>query len=159
MPHQQTIVCATPLGHWAIELSSCGIYRLGVTTDPVTAAPVTAASTLYQQQLINYLNGKTQHIDLPLDVHGTPFQKTVWAALQNILYGTTITYAQLAVRIGQPTAVRAVARACAANPIALAIPCHRVIRTDGHLGGYRWGLPLKQQLLTLEHTTIQEAAA
>ncbi|HZI77467.1 MAG TPA: methylated-DNA--[protein]-cysteine S-methyltransferase [Gemmatimonadales bacterium] len=87
---------------------------------------------------------------VPLDFHGTPFQKRVWQALRDIGPGYTTTYAGIAARIGAPRAVRAVARACAANPIAVAIPCHRVIRSDGAISGYRWGIHRKQALLERE---------
>lgn len=87
---------------------------------------------------------------LPLDPVGTPFQQRVWTTLREIPPGTTVTYRELAHRVGQPKAVRAVARACATNAIALAIPCHRVVRTDGTLGGYRWGMPRKKALLERE---------
>jgi AraC family transcriptional regulator of adaptative response/methylated-DNA-[protein]-cysteine methyltransferase len=87
---------------------------------------------------------------VPLDLHGTPFQKRVWQALRDIGPGYTTTYAGIAARIGAPRAVRAVARACAANPIAVAIPCHRVIRSDGAMSGYRWGIHRKQALLDRE---------
>jgi AraC family transcriptional regulator of adaptative response/methylated-DNA-[protein]-cysteine methyltransferase len=87
---------------------------------------------------------------IPLDAQGTAFQWRVWNALQQIPRGTTLSYSQVAKRIGQPTAVRAVARACATNPVALVVPCHRVIREDGDLGGYRWGLERKKQLLEQE---------
>jgi AraC family transcriptional regulator of adaptative response/methylated-DNA-[protein]-cysteine methyltransferase len=79
-----------------------------------------------------------------------PFQRRVWQALQAIPYGSTRTYSQVAQAIGQPAAVRAVASACAANPVALVIPCHRVVRESGELSGYRWGLPRKRALLALE---------
>jgi AraC family transcriptional regulator of adaptative response/methylated-DNA-[protein]-cysteine methyltransferase len=88
--------------------------------------------------------------DLPLDLRGTAFQARVWASLRRIPAGETRTYAQVAAEIGAPTAVRAVARACATNRVALAVPCHRVIRSDGGLGGYRWGLAVKRELLDLE---------
>ena len=88
--------------------------------------------------------------DLPLDVRGTAFQKKVWQALTRIRPGDTKTYTEVASSIGQPAAVRAVARACAANRIAVAIPCHRVIRTDGSLSGYRWGMERKRTLLQRE---------
>ena len=88
--------------------------------------------------------------DLPLDVRGTAFQQRVWRALREIPAGTTISYAELARRIGAPKAVRAVAGACAANPLAVAIPCHRVVRTDGGLSGYRWGIARKKALLDRE---------
>jgi AraC family transcriptional regulator of adaptative response/methylated-DNA-[protein]-cysteine methyltransferase len=89
-------------------------------------------------------------LDLPLDVRGTAFQHRVWRALRDIPAGTTATYAEIARRIGAPRAVRAVAGACAANPVAVAIPCHRVVRNDGQLAGYRWGLPRKRALLARE---------
>ena len=89
-------------------------------------------------------------LDLPLDVRGTAFQQRVWQALRDIPPGATASYAQIAARIGAPGAVRAVARACATNPLALAIPCHRVVRSDGGLSGYRWGVQRKQALLERE---------
>jgi AraC family transcriptional regulator of adaptative response/methylated-DNA-[protein]-cysteine methyltransferase len=89
-------------------------------------------------------------LDLPLDVRGTAFQHRVWRALRDIPPGATASYAEIARRIGAPRAVRAVAAACAANPVAVAIPCHRVVRSDGDLAGYRWGLPRKRALLARE---------
>jgi AraC family transcriptional regulator of adaptative response/methylated-DNA-[protein]-cysteine methyltransferase len=91
-------------------------------------------------------------IDLPLDVRGTAFQQRVWQALRAIPAGTTASYATIAQRIGSPKAVRAVAQACAANPVAVAIPCHRVVRNDGGLSGYRWGVDRKRALLDREKT-------
>jgi AraC family transcriptional regulator of adaptative response/methylated-DNA-[protein]-cysteine methyltransferase len=89
-------------------------------------------------------------LDLPLDIRGTAFQLRVWDALRKIPPGATASYAEIAERIGQPTAARAVARACGANPIAVAIPCHRVVRTDESLSGYRWGVERKAELLKRE---------
>lgn len=88
--------------------------------------------------------------ELPFDVQATAFQLQVWQALQTIPVGTTASYSDIACAIGQPTSVRAVARACATNPVALVIPCHRVVRKDGSLGGYRWGVSRKQALLNIE---------
>ena len=88
--------------------------------------------------------------DLPLDLHGTPFQRAVWTALREIPPGHTATYAEVAAAIGRPGAARAVARACAANPVALAVPCHRVIPASGGTGGWRWGADRKQALLVQE---------
>ena len=88
--------------------------------------------------------------DLPLDVRGTAFQQRVWAAMRGIAAGTTASYAGIAASIGQPKASRAVAAACAANPLAVAIPCHRVVRSDGSLSGYRWGIERKRSLLERE---------
>lgn len=89
-------------------------------------------------------------LDLPLDVSGTVFQRRVWESLREIPAGTTASYAEIARRIGAPGAVRAVARACAANPVAVVIPCHRVVRSDGALSGYRWGAGRKRALLARE---------
>ena len=89
-------------------------------------------------------------LDLPLDVRGTAFQQRVWRALQEIPVGATVTYAELAQRIGSSKFVRAVAGACAANKLAVAIPCHRVIRTDGSVSGYAWGVERKRALLDRE---------
>ncbi len=89
-------------------------------------------------------------VELPLDVQGTAFQRRVWQALREIPVGSTTSYAELASRIGQPRAVRAVAQACAANPVAVAIPCHRVVRSDGDPSGYRWGATRKRALLAKE---------
>ena len=96
----------------------------------------------------------TEHpvaLELPIDVRATAFQRRVWEALRQIPRGQTRTYSQIAQEIGQPTAVRAVARACATNPVAVVVPCHRVIGSDGTLTGYRWGVERKKKLLELEH--------
>ena len=93
-----------------------------------------------------FLGGDPVDLSFPLDPGGTPFQQTVWRWLQEIPLGRTQTYASLATALGNPGGARAVAGACAANPVALVIPCHRVIRSDGGLGGYRWGLQRKRKL-------------
>ncbi|MDB5411075.1 MAG: methylated-DNA--[protein]-cysteine S-methyltransferase, partial [Rhodospirillales bacterium] len=96
----------------------------------------------------------SEGLDLPLDMrHGTPFQRRVWDALLAIPCGARVTYAALAHRIGMPNAARAVASACAANAIALGIPCHRVVRSDGTLSGYRWGVERKRALTYRETVT------
>lgn len=97
-----------------------------------------------------YLEGTLPTLELPLDVQATDFQKRVWEALQRIPYGETRSYAELAEMIGQPSAVRAVARACATNPVALSIPCHRIVRSSGELSGYRWGVERKRKILEQE---------
>jgi len=88
--------------------------------------------------------------DIPVDIRGTAFQWRVWRALTHIPRGETRTYSDVARAIGKPASIRAVARACATNPVALVVPCHRVLRRDGHLGGYRWGLKMKEALLSAE---------
>lgn len=102
--------------------------------------------------VLDFLAEPKQALDLPLDLRGTAFQQRVWRALTAIPSGETRSYAQLAESIGNPRAVRAVARSCASNPVALAVPCHRVIGSDGSLTGYRWGIPRKQALLEKERT-------
>ena len=101
-------------------------------------------------QVVGFIDDPRVGLDLPLDVRGTAFQQRVWQALRRIPAGRTLSYAQLARRIGSPAAVRAVAGACAANALAVAIPCHRVVRSDGALSGYRWGVERKRSLLALE---------
>ena len=96
--------------------------------------------------------GAADSADLPLDVRGTVFQRQVWSALRQIRAGQTVTYSQLAAAIGRPTATRAVAAACGANPTAVVVPCHRVIGADGSLTGYRWGVARKRELLKREHS-------
>jgi AraC family transcriptional regulator of adaptative response/methylated-DNA-[protein]-cysteine methyltransferase len=101
-------------------------------------------------KVVDFIEAPALALDLPLDVRGTAFQQRVWQALRDIPAGTTISYAEIARRIGAPKAVRAVAGACAANNLAVAIPCHRVVRTDGSLSGYRWGIEHKAELLRRE---------
>lgn len=100
--------------------------------------------------ILKHLEGKQPHLDLPVDVQATAFQWRVWQELQAIPYGSTRSYREIAKAIDQPRAVRAVARACATNPVAVVIPCHRVVRSDGGLGGYRWGIKRKQKMLERE---------
>ncbi len=100
--------------------------------------------------LLQHMRGKDKDSALPLDIRATAFQRRVWTHLQSIPFGQTQSYHQVAKAIGQPTASRAVARACATNPVAVAIPCHRVVREDGSMGGYRWGMERKKALLEME---------
>lgn len=120
------------------EYPSAEIHR----ADPMLSEPV--------DKLLNYLSGKQPDLQLPLDIQATAFQWQVWENLRAIPYGETRSYGEVAKAMGRPTAVRAVARACATNPVALVIPCHRVIREDQSLGGYRWGLERKDALLEQE---------
>ncbi len=101
-------------------------------------------------KVVGFVEAPARGLDLPLDVQGTAFQQRVWQALREIPLGTTVSYTEIAERIGAPKSVRAVAGACAANKIALAIPCHRVVRNDGALSGYRWGVERKRALLKKE---------
>lgn len=110
------------------------------------------AATLEQQvaQVVAMIEKPTRDSKLPLDLHGTEFQKRVWESLRRIPLGRTSSYRDIAKRIGRPTASRAVAQACGANPVAVAVPCHRVVRTDHSLSGYRWGIERKAELLRRE---------
>jgi AraC family transcriptional regulator of adaptative response/methylated-DNA-[protein]-cysteine methyltransferase len=103
--------------------------------------------------VVGFVERPMGNFDLPLDIRGTAFQRRVWQALREIKPGSTLSYTQLAERIGMPKAVRAVAQACGANTLAVAIPCHRVVRTDGALSGYRWGVERKRALLDREQDT------
>ncbi len=109
-----------------------------------------AAMTEWRVNLTSLIRGREASPSLPLDIRATAFQRRVWEALQRIPRGETRSYGAVAKKIGMPKAARAVARACATNPVAVAIPCHRVIREDGGLGGYRWGMERKEQLLAIE---------
>jgi len=109
-----------------------------------------AAMKPYLDPLLAAVRGENTTIDLPLDVRATAFQTKVWEKLRQIPRGETRSYSEIAREIGEPRAVRAVARACATNPVALAVPCHRVVRSDGELAGYRWGVERKQKLLDSE---------
>ncbi len=139
-------VCAVKLGDNAGELER-------ILFDEFSAANIVRhdqAHGDWVQAILEFVAGSEPHLDLPLDVRATAFQKQVWQALQKIPYGETRTYSDIARSIGQPSAVRAVATACGANPAALVVPCHRIVRSDGGLGGYRWGIERKRELLARE---------
>lgn len=107
-------------------------------------------------RVVGFIESPNLGLDLPLDMRGTAFQQRVWLALQEIPLGSTASYAEIALRIGAPTSFRAVAQACGANNLAVAIPCHRVVRSDGGLSGYRWGVERKRQLLDREAQLVAE---
>ena len=150
-------VIDTPVGPLAAAIDGAGrlthlgfskaehkrIAAEGGERDDTAIAPVA-------RQVTEYFSGHRRSFDFPLAAKGTEFQKQVWAALLKIPFGTTTTYAALAAKVGRPGAFRAVGRANATNPIALIVPCHRVIGTDGTLTGYAGGIPVKQKLLELE---------
>ncbi len=114
----------------------------------LVADDATLAATV--NAVLAFLREPDQALDLPLDLRGTAFQQRVWRTLCQIPVGETRTYAELAIMVGNPRAIRAVARGCATNPVSLAVPCHRVVGRDGGLTGYRWGVPRKQALLVRE---------
>jgi AraC family transcriptional regulator of adaptative response/methylated-DNA-[protein]-cysteine methyltransferase len=146
------LVGATERGLCSVMLGDSPAALIEVLHDEYPAARIEPAADVRQaaSAVLRSLSGDPARIDLPLDVRATPFQQQVWDALRRIPYGETRTYSQIAREIGRPDAVRAVASACAANQVALVIPCHRVIREDGTLGGFRWGLERKRALLDQE---------
>src|SRR5437660_7032180 len=110
----------------------------------------------WTQALLQQMGGQKLNSCLPLDIRATAFQRRVWSYLQSIPFGATRSYSQVAKAIGKPSASRAVARACATNPVAVAIPCHRVVRESGEMGGYRWGVERKQALLEMERRSARQ---
>ncbi len=149
----QVLVAATDKGICAILLGDDAEELLRELQDRFAAAELSggdAAFDRYVAQVVGVVEAPGRTHDLPLDIGGTAFQQKVWQALRRIPAGTTVSYAGIAVSVGQPAAVRAVAGACAANALAVAIPCHRVVRTDGALSGYRWGVERKRELLARE---------
>ncbi len=163
-------VVACPLGQLLVAATERGICRisLGDDVDALAAdlaAEFPAAESLRDDQglgefcerIIGYLEGWQPDLDLPLDLRATAFQIKVWQQLRKIPMGETRSYSQIAAAIGKPKAIRAVANACAKNPAALVIPCHRVLRKDQSLGGYRWGIERKRALLERERAYKQQA--
>lgn len=163
-------IVQSPLGSLLVAATERGLcnIRLGETATALEVGlkqefsgallqPANSELCDWTQALVNYLSGTLPCPALPLDVQATTFQLQVWEALRAIPPGTTTSYTDIARAIGRPTSVRAVARACATNPVALVIPCHRVVQKKGGLGGYRWGVDRKQALLRLESQRSPEA--
>lgn len=147
------LVAGTDRGICAISLGDDPETLVRELQDRFTCAELIGddrAFERYVAQVIGFVEAPAVGLDLPLDIRGTAFQQRVWQALREIPTGSTASYTEIAERIGAPKSVRAVAGACAANKLALAIPCHRVVRTDNSLSGYRWGVERKRQLLENE---------
>jgi AraC family transcriptional regulator of adaptative response/methylated-DNA-[protein]-cysteine methyltransferase len=147
------LVAATDKGVCAILLGDDPEALVRDLQDRFNRAELVGADAEFETlvgQVVGFVEQPGLGLDLPLDVRGTAFQQRVWQALRDIPAGETAGYAQIAEKIGSPKAVRAVAQACAANALAVAIPCHRVVRTDGALSGYRWGVERKRALLERE---------
>jgi AraC family transcriptional regulator of adaptative response/methylated-DNA-[protein]-cysteine methyltransferase len=139
-------VCAIQFGASAKKLEEsvrAEFPAAGLQRDPAFLGP-------WASQLRAHLGGRLQKLVVPLDIQATAFQRRVWEYLQSIPYGSTQSYGEIAKAIRQPRAARAVARACASNPVAVVIPCHRVVRGDGDTSGYRWGEEHKRKLLRIE---------
>ena len=153
-PLGRMLIAATELGVCAIQFGrSDGELLEGLKREfPfATRKPDDGGLKAWTATLLNKLHGRKLDAALPLDIRATAFQRRVWTYLQSIPFGATQSYSEVAKGIGKPTAARAVARACATNRIAVAIPCHRVVREDGSMGGYRWGMDRKRALLEIEN--------
>ena len=152
-PLGKVLVGATERGISAVYLGEAEramVTELREEYPQAEIAPAKESFERWVREIVARTEGKQPRMELPLDLQATAFQRKVWQELQRIPRGRTRTYAQVARSLGKPRAVRAVARACASNPVSVVVPCHRVIREDGTLAGYRWGLPRKQQLLAQE---------
>ncbi len=156
------LVAATERGICAVEL---GDEPKGLVSDLEARFPAAAVAADggalrdWAEQIVRFITAPGQILDLPLDIQGTAFQARVWRALQRIPLGHTASYAELAAALGQPNAVRAVARACASNRLALVVPCHRAVGSDGELRGYRWGVERKRALLAREREALERQRA
>ena len=147
------LVAATERGISAVYLGDADSKLVEELRSEYPRAEISGGTDSFERwvkEIVQRVEGNPPRIDLPLDLQATAFQRRVWQELQNIPRGATRTYSQVARALGQPKAVRAVARACATNPVSIVVPCHRVIREDGNLAGYRWGLSRKEQLLAQE---------
>lgn len=157
-------IAGSPLGRLLVAATECGIcfVSLGTRNEELEAnlhAEFPAAEDIRRDDgalapgvtaILDHLSGREPHIDLPLDIRATAFQRRVWEELRRIPLGETRSYGDVARALGRPQAQRAVAQACASNPVALVVPCHRVVRGDGAAGGYRWGAERKRRLLERE---------
>jgi AraC family transcriptional regulator of adaptative response/methylated-DNA-[protein]-cysteine methyltransferase len=156
-------IVPSPLGHLLVAATPRGVCRISLGDDfaalerelrtefpAATIRRDDGALATWTRATVRHLEGRQPTLDLPLDIRATAFQQRVWTELRKIPYGRTRSYQAVARAIGRPGASRAVARACAGNPVSLAIPCHRVVRRNGDLGGYRWGAERKRRLLETE---------
>jgi AraC family transcriptional regulator of adaptative response/methylated-DNA-[protein]-cysteine methyltransferase len=159
----QYAIVDSPLGRLMVAATSRGVCAVAMASSDAeleralareypaaTIAPDAGRLAKWATEILAHLSGRQPRLDLPLDVQATAFQWQVWNALAAIPRGETRSYADVASAIGRPRAARAVARACATNPVALAIPCHRVVPSAGGVGGYRWGTSRKRALLAAE---------
>jgi AraC family transcriptional regulator of adaptative response/methylated-DNA-[protein]-cysteine methyltransferase len=166
------VTAATPIGWVIVAATARGICMTAIGDDREMlaaqlrqrfpgAALVAEDPGLkgWAERIVQFITAPGENLDLPLDIRGTAFQARVWRALRKIPLGHTATYSEIAAALGQPRAVRAVANACAANKLAVLVPCHRVVRNDGGLGGYRWGIGRKRALLERESAAKADAAA
>jgi len=171
---QETLTFAVgqcSLGAILVASSTKGVAAILLGDDPETLvhdledrfprARLIGGDAAYERlvsRVVGLVEAPAHGLDLPLDIRGTAFQQRVWLALREIPAGKTETYSSIAAKIGAPSAVRAVAAACAANAHAVAIPCHRVVRHDGGVSGYRWGVQRKRELIDREHRALEQVA-
>jgi len=162
--HIAYAVTSSPLGRLLVAATGRGVcfVSIGARNEDLETAlhrEFPAADAIHRDddaladgvaKILDHLDGKEPHVDLPLDIRATAFQRRVWEELRRIPVGETRTYGQIARALGQPQAQRAVGHACATNPVALVVPCHRVVRGDGNPGAYRWGSERKQRLIERE---------
>jgi len=150
-PLGSVLVAATDKGLCSVKLGDDDKRLERLLAEEFRAAEIVPSELKdLKARILAFIEGETSLARLPLDIRGTVFQRRVWDELRRIPRGETRTYAQIARAIGAPAAVRAVGSACGANPVALAVPCHRAVRSDGGMGGYAWGLQRKRKLLALE---------
>ena len=152
-PLGKVLVAATERGVSAVYLGDVESKLISELREEYPRAEIVPAADSYQRwvrEIVQRIEGKQPRLELPLDLQATAFQRLVWQELQRIPRGRTRTYSEVARALGRPKAVRAVARACATNPVSIVVPCHRVIREDGTMAGYRWGVSRKEQLLAQE---------
>ena len=150
-PLGTVLAAATDKGLCSIKLGDDPARLTRLLTEEFSAAELIEDSLLgLKEKILSFVAGESSLARVPLDIRGTVFQRRVWETLRRIPRGETRTYQDIARAIGAPRAVRAVGSACGANPVALAVPCHRAVRTDGGLGGYAWGIARKKKLLKLE---------
>jgi AraC family transcriptional regulator of adaptative response/methylated-DNA-[protein]-cysteine methyltransferase len=165
------VIVGSPLGFLLVAATERGVCSAKIGDDEASLEEALgreyAASKIRREDtrlgewvevILRHLSGRLPHLDLPLDVQATAFERLVWEQLQRIPYGETRCYQEIAAALGRPTSARAVGRACGANPVALLIPCHRVVRKDGDAGGYRWGIARKEALLDRERTFLKSDA-
>ena len=157
-PLGRLLVATTERGICTVELGDTDTTLEIALHKEYPAAHIQHDSTILDQEvqlILRYLNGEQQYLNLPLDIQATAFQCRVWQELRTIPYGETRSYSEVALALGDANKARAVAQACAANPVALIVPCHRVVREDSNVGGYRWGIERKRRLLTQEGSQIE----
>jgi AraC family transcriptional regulator of adaptative response/methylated-DNA-[protein]-cysteine methyltransferase len=149
----RVLVAATPKGVCAVKLGNNDAELVALLTSEFPEAQIARGDATMQEWVrgvVEMIAGRQPSHDVPMDIRGTAFQMSVWKELQRIPAGKTRSYGEIAKRIGRPKASRAVARACAANPVCIVVPCHRVVASGGGLGGYHWGVQRKQELLDRE---------